>query len=120
MPGAAIVRWQAGDTVVLAVHGTFDGAAAWALRLAMEELPARRFVVDLTYVVEAFDFAASLVAAFARQRWRDKRIAFRPANPEHARLLAGYGLAVLGVDGDLGPSSPPGFPSPVSGPPAAA
>ena len=37
MTGAAIVRWQAGDALVLDVHGVFDGASAWALRVAMEE-----------------------------------------------------------------------------------
>jgi hypothetical protein len=119
MPGAAIVRGQAGDAVVLAVHGAFDGAAAWALRLAMEELPAERFVVDLTHAAEACDFAASLVATFARQRWRDKRVAFRPGTAEHARLLSGHGLVVLDGHEDPGSSSPNGFPSPVSDPPAA-
>ena len=63
MTGAAIVRWQAEGAVVLAVHGAFDGASAWALRVAMDESPERRFVVDLTHAVEACDFAASVLAA---------------------------------------------------------
>jgi anti-anti-sigma regulatory factor len=107
MTGAAIIRWQAGDAIVLAVHGSFDGASAWALRLAMEELPAGRFIVDLTHVVEAFDFAAGIVAAFARQRWRDKQVAFRPGTPDQARLLSGHGLEVLDDDED---AASPGVP----------
>jgi anti-anti-sigma regulatory factor len=102
MTGAAIVRWKAGDAVVLAVHGAFDGASAWALRIAMEDAPAERFVVDLTHAVEAFDFAASILAQFARQRWRDKRLAFIPGTPEHARLLAGHGLEVVEDEASLG------------------
>ncbi|WP_242339974.1 MULTISPECIES: hypothetical protein [Anaeromyxobacter] len=95
MTGAAIVRWQAGDAVVLAVHGAFDGASAWALRLAMEESEATRFVVDLTHAEEAFEFAASILATFSRQCWRTKQIAFLPGSSDHARLLSGFGLEVL-------------------------
>jgi anti-anti-sigma regulatory factor len=102
MTGAAIVRWKAGDAVVLAVHGAFDGASAWTLRLQMEEAGAERFVVDLTHAVEACDFAASILAQFARQRWRDKRISFVPGNPEHARLLSGYGLEIVDDEAELG------------------
>jgi hypothetical protein len=120
MTGAAIVRWQAEDAIVLAVYGAFDGASAWGLRLAMEESPAERFVIDLTHTVEACDFAAGIVAAFARQRWRDKRIAFRPGTPEHARLLSGHGLEVLDDDEDLGPSFPPSFPWTAAGSPVVA
>jgi anti-anti-sigma regulatory factor len=120
MTGAAIVRWQVGDAIVLAVHGAFDGASAWALRLAMEECPAERFVIDMTQTVEACDFAAGIVAAFARKRWRDKRIAFRPGTPEHARLLSGHGLEVLDDGEDLGASFPPSFPWPAAGSPVVA
>jgi anti-anti-sigma regulatory factor len=95
MTGASIVRWQAGDAVVLAVHGAFDGASAWALRLAMEESEATRFVVDLTHAVEAFEFAASILANFAREARRTKRVAFLPGTPDHARLLAGFGLELI-------------------------
>lgn len=92
MTGAAIVRWETGRTVVLAVHGAFDGACAWALRIAMEESHASEFVIDLTHAEEAFDFAASLLAAWTRRWGRTKRVAFRPGTDAHARLLAGHGL----------------------------
>ncbi len=92
MTGAAIVRWEAGGAVVLAVHGAFDGSSAWALRIEMEGSPGREFLVDLTHAVEACDFAASLLAAWARRWERLKRVRFRPGTPEHARLLAGHGL----------------------------
>ncbi|WP_242342364.1 hypothetical protein [Anaeromyxobacter terrae] len=95
MTGASIVRWQAGDAVVLAVHGAFDGASAWSLRLAMEESEATRFVVDLTHAEEAFEFAASILATFMRRCWRTKRVSFLPGRPEHVRLLSGFGLDVL-------------------------
>ncbi|HEX9049727.1 MAG TPA: hypothetical protein VF841_04275 [Anaeromyxobacter sp.] len=98
MTGAAIVRWKAGNAVVLAVHGAFDGASAWALRLAMEESPAREFLVDLTHAVEACDFAASLLASWARGRERLKRVRFRPGCAEHARILSGHGLEL--ADGE--------------------
>lgn len=108
MTGAAIVRWQAGDAVVLAVHGAFDGASAWALRLAMEESEATRFVVDLTHAEEAFEFAASILANFARASRRTKQVAFLPGTPEHARLLTGYGLDVLDDEVAAGvPLAPP-------------
>jgi anti-anti-sigma regulatory factor len=119
MTGAAIVRWQARDAIVLAVHGAFDGSAAWALRLAMEESPAERFVIDLRHSVEACDFAASILAQFARLRRRDKRIAFRPGSPEHARLLTGHGLDLVGDGEPLEPVLPPADPW-SAGPPAAA
>lgn len=95
MTGAAIVRWQSGDALVLAVHGAFDGASAWALRVAMEESEASRYVVDLTHAVEAVEFAASVLATFVRQNQRTKRVAFLPGIPDHARLLAGFGLEVI-------------------------
>lgn len=102
MTGAAIVRWKAGDAIVLAVHGAFDGASAWALRIAMDDGPAERFIVDLTHAVEACDFAASILSQFSRQRWRDKRLSFVAGNAEHARLLAGYGLDVVEDEASFG------------------
>jgi anti-anti-sigma regulatory factor len=92
MTGAAIVRWQEEGAVVLAVHGAFDGASAWALRHAMDEAPARRYVIDLTHAVEACEFAASVLAAWWRERWRSVSLTFRPGSPEHERLVASYGL----------------------------
>ena len=83
------------DALVLAVHGVFDGASAWALRVAMEESEAPRCVVDLTHAVEAFEFAASILATFVRQSRQTKRVTFLPGTPEHARLLAGFGLEVV-------------------------
>lgn len=103
MTGAAIVRWEAGDTVVLAVHGAFDGASAWALRIEMEQASARDFLVDLTHAVEACDFAAGVLASWARRWTRLKRVRFRPGDPEHARILAGHGLEVL-TDGEAVPA----------------
>ena len=63
----------------------FDGASAWALRLEMEASPADRFVVDLTHAEEACDFAAGILAAFAREGWTAERV-FQ--GPPHA----GFGL----------------------------
>lgn len=77
---------------MLAVHGAFDGASAWALRHAMDEAPARRFVVDLTHAEEACEFAASLLAAWWRERRRAVALTFRPGEPEHVRLLLAFGL----------------------------
>ena len=98
MTGAAIVRWGAGDTVVLAVHGAFDGASAWALRIEMEDSPAREFLVDLTHAVEACDFAAGVLASWVRRWTRDKHVRFRAGSAEHARILVGHGLEVLDED----------------------
>jgi len=102
MTGAAIVRWEAGGTVVLAVHGAFDGASAWALRIEMEGSHAREFLVDLTHAVEACDFAAGVLASWARRWERLKRVRFRPGSAEHARILTGHGLEV--VDGEEVPA----------------
>jgi hypothetical protein len=99
MTGATIVRWEAGGTVVLAVHGAFDGASAWALRLEMEDSSAREFEVDLTHAVEACDFAASLFAVWTRRWGRLRRVRFRPGCEEHGRILAGHGLDVAAGDG---------------------
>ncbi len=104
MTGAAIVRWEARNAVVLAVHGAFDGASAWALRLEMEGSSAREFLVDLTHAVEACDFAASLLAAWARRWERLKRVRFRPGSAEHARILAGHGLELADGDEATGPA----------------
>ncbi len=98
MTGAAIVRWQAGETIVLALHGAFDGASAWALRIEMEDSPGREFVVDLAYAVEACDFAAGVLASWVRRWERLKRVRFRPGNDEHARILVGHGLEVVEDD----------------------
>lgn len=104
MTGASIVRWQAGTEVVLAVHGAFDGASAWALRLAMEESPAREFLVDLTHAVEACDFAAGLLASWARRWERLKRVRFVPGSTEHARVLAGHGLELADPEEPTSPA----------------
>ena len=96
MTGAAIVRWESAGAVVLAVHGAFDGASAWNLRNEMDESPARDFVVDLTHAIEACDFAAGLIASWARSRARrGKRLRFLPGGTEHVPLLRAHGLEVL-------------------------
>lgn len=94
MTGAAIVRWREGEALVLSVHGSFDGASAWALRIEMDEGGAREVVVDLTHAEEACDFAACVLAAYARERRRDRRIRFRSTERAHARLLRAHGLDV--------------------------
>ncbi|HET8542078.1 MAG TPA: hypothetical protein VFL83_19530 [Anaeromyxobacter sp.] len=116
MTGAAIVRWEAGRTVVLAVHGAFDGASAWALRLEMDESPAREFEIDLTHAVEACDFAACLVAGWARRWGRLKRVRFRPGSAGQARILAAHGLELADAADPSGPTLA-GFPiaAPMSG-----
>jgi hypothetical protein len=58
----------------------------------MDESPSGRYVVDLTHVVEACEFAASVLAAWWRERRRGVALTFRPGTAEHARLLASYGL----------------------------
>lgn len=103
MPGAAIVRWKAGDSVVLAVHGAFDGASAWALRLAMEEAPGREFVIDLTHAEEACEFAAGVIAAWAQRCWREKHVRFRPGTAEQARMVSAYGFELVPDDADVEP-----------------
>ena len=92
MTGAAIIRQEAGGAVILAVLGAFDGASAWALRIEMDESSARRFVVDLSKADEACEFAAGVLAAWARQRWREKHVTFLPGSWEHARILVAHGL----------------------------
>jgi anti-anti-sigma regulatory factor len=106
MTGAAIVRWESEGTLVLAIHGSFDGASAWALRNEMDEAAAHDFVVDLTHAVEALDFAASLLAGWARLHRREKRLRFRSDEPAHVRLLARWGLEVIdsSVDAAMLPS----------------
>lgn len=94
---------------MLALHGAFDGASAWALRIEMEESRARDFLVDLTHVVEAYDFAAAVLASWAARWARVKRVRFRPGTPAHARLLAAHGLELA----DEG-AAPMGFPPPWS------
>jgi hypothetical protein len=109
MTGAAIVRWESAGGTVLAVHGAFDGASAWALRNDMDELPARDLVVDLTHAVEACDFAAALLAGWLRLH-PGRRLRFRPGAREHARLLRAHGLELAAEDADLAPTL--GFPAP--------
>jgi hypothetical protein len=94
MTGAAIVRREADDAIVLAVYGAFDGSSAWALRIEMDESPARDFIIDLTHAEEACEFAACVLAGWARERRREKRVRFRPGSPEHVRILVGFGLDV--------------------------
>jgi hypothetical protein len=103
MTGAAIVRWESAGGTVLAVHGAFDGASAWALRNDMDESAATEFVVDLTHAVETCDFAAALLAAWARQQ-PVRSLRFRPGSHEHVRLLRAHGLDVVADDADLAPT----------------
>ncbi len=98
MTGAAIIRREAGDAIVLGVHGAFDGSSAGGLRLEMDASSARDFVVDLTHAEETCEFAACIVAAWAREHRREKRVRFRPGAPEHVRLLAGFELEVVEDD----------------------
>jgi hypothetical protein len=111
MTGAAIVRWESGGAVVLAVHGAFDGASAWALRNDMDDCSAREFVVDLTHAVEACDFAAVLLAAWLRQR-PGRRLRFRPGAAAHVKLLLAHGLELVAESDALAPRT--AFPSPRS------
>jgi hypothetical protein len=100
MTGASIVRWESGGEVVLAVHGAFDGSSAWSLRIAMDESPARAFLIDLTHAEEAWEFAASLLSSWARQWSRVKRVRFRPGTLQHERLLVAYGLEFAEADSE--------------------
>ncbi len=125
MTGAAIVRREAGGTIFLAVHGAFDGASAWALRVAMEESSATEFVIDLTYAEEAFEFAACILAGWVREHRRARTVRVVPGGPDQAFLLAGFGLELieeeallppLGVvlDAPAGaPNEPPEAPEPI-------
>lgn len=105
--------------MVLSVHGAFDGASAWALRIAMEETPSREFVVDLTHAEEACEFAAGLLAAWVRRWGRLKRVRFRAGSAEHARILEGHGLELAAEetapDRGLGLALPAGWPATTSG-----
>ncbi|MGC3998988.1 MAG: hypothetical protein QM767_16705 [Anaeromyxobacter sp.] len=92
MTGAAIIRREAQGTTVLAVHGAFDGCAAWALRLEMDACGPGDFVVDLTQADEACEFAACLLASYAQGCRRERRIRFVPGAPDQARLLAAFNL----------------------------
>lgn len=103
MTGAAIVRREAGGTIYLAVHGAFDGASAWALRVAMEASEATDFVIDLTYADEAFEFAACILAGWVRQHQRVRAVRVVPGGPEQAYLLAGFGLEVVEEEALLPP-----------------
>lgn len=120
MTGAAIVRWQRAEGIVLAVHGAFDGASAWTLRHEMDGSAAADFIVDLTHAVEACDFAASILSAWARERRRSKRVRFRPGAPEHATLLAAHGLEIVEDDEADAIALPYGFPTPWSAAPSGA
>jgi hypothetical protein len=111
MTGATIVRRESAGAVVLAVHGAFDGASAWALRNEMDEGHGREFVVDLTHAVEACDFAACLLAAWAKARRGEKRVRFLPGAPEHAPLLAAHGLDVV-QEGEVPVLLASGLPAP--------
>ena len=113
MTGAAIVRWESAEATVLAVHGAFDGASAWALRNDMDESAGSDFVVDLTHAVEACDFAAALLASWLGRR-PGRRLRFRPGADEHVKLLRAHGLDVLAPDADLGPTL--AFPHPRAAP----
>ncbi len=103
MTGAAIIRRETGGTVVLAVHGAFDGASAWELRIAMEESSATDFVIDLTYAEEAFEFAACILAGWVREHRRARTVRVVPGGPEQAFLLAGFGLELIEEEAILPP-----------------
>lgn len=114
------MRWESAGATVLAVHGAFDGASAWNLRNEMDDSQGREFVIDLTHAVEAFDFAAHLLAMWARGAARTgKRLRFLPGAPEHAALLRAHGLEVLAEEEDTAFAPillfPVGRPVPLSG-----
>jgi hypothetical protein len=108
MTGAAIVRWWEGEALVLSVHGALDGASAWALRHEMDGAGAREVVIDLAGAEEACDFAAGLLAAWARGR----SLRFRGAASLHARLLRAHGLEVDDLGDDDGAAGKHGVPPP--------
>jgi hypothetical protein len=114
MTGAAIVRWESAGSIVLAVHGAFDGASAWVLRNDMDESPALDFVIDLTQAVEACDFAACLLANWARSQRNGKRVRFKPGSRAHAALLTAHGLELLEDEGVEAVDAPFEFPLPWS------
>ena len=106
MTGATLVRRESGGLVFLSVYGAFDGASAWALRIAMTESEATEFIIDLTYVEEACEFAACILANWVREHRRERRVRVVPGEPEQARLLASYGLE-LADEGALLQTAPP-------------
>ena len=115
MTGAAIVRSESAGAVVLEVHGAFDGASAWALCNDMDESSCREFVVDLSHAVEACDFAAALLASWARLR-PDRSLRFRAGTPAQVTLLRAHGLEVAGGAGaSPAVAAPPSRPAGVRG-----
>lgn len=93
---------------MLAVHGAFDGSSAWSLRIAMDESPARAFLIDLTHAEEAWEFAASLLSSWARQWSKVKQVRFRPGTLQHERLLVAYGLELAEADESESDRTPEG------------
>ncbi len=105
MTGATLVRRESGGLVFLSVYGAFDGASAWALRIAMAESEATDFVIDLSYVEEACEFAACILANWVREHRRERRVRVIPGEPEHARLLASFGLELVDEEAFLPPAT---------------
>jgi hypothetical protein len=99
MTGAAIVRRSDGAAEVLTVYGAFDGASAWALRVQMDDSAAQAFVIDLAHAEEACEFAACILAGWAREHRREKQVRFRAATGDQARLLAAFGLELDEAEG---------------------
>jgi anti-anti-sigma regulatory factor len=93
---------EVGGALVLALHGSFDGASAWALRVEMDERGAADVIVDLAGAEEACEFAACVLASYARQHRRSRRIRCRVTSPALARLLAGYGLELCDAGAPTG------------------
>jgi anti-anti-sigma regulatory factor len=93
---------EAGGALVLALHGSFDGASAWALRVELDERGGPDVVVDLTHAEEACEFAACVLAAYAREHRRTCRVRCRAATPALARLLSAYGLELCDSDSPTG------------------
>src|SRR5215208_3422511 len=120
MTGAAIVRWESAGAVVLAVRGAFDGASAGNLRNEMDGSPARDFIVDLTHAIEACDFAAGLLASWARARRGAKRVRFHAETTDQAALLSAHGLELLDEDDADAIALPFGLPLPRSASPSGA
>ncbi|ABC81554.1 hypothetical protein Adeh_1781 [Anaeromyxobacter dehalogenans 2CP-C] len=83
----------------------------------MDESAADAFVIDLAHAEEACEFAACVLAGWVREHRREKRVRFRAATRDQARLLAAFGLdldegepTAVDAAGDRAPGELDGFP----------
>lgn len=90
------VQTDTPEAVTFQINGTFDGASAWELRNALDEVsqvPAQQLVLDFSRVRDFYDFGVAVLAHGLVERGAARpKVALKGLRTHQMRLFRYFGV----------------------------